>query len=400
MSSIAGLNPLMSGPHRAVAVLCVTQILGWGALFYPPALTMTHIAAAHGWSLALALSGFSISLGISGLVAPYACGLIDRHGGNPVMAGGALIGAAGLLLLPFAPNFPVYVLAWVLIGVATASTLYDPAFTTLTRIFGMNARRPITLVTFAGGLASTISWPVMHFLIEAGGWQLVYYAWAAVFVLVVAPLHGFALPRHGVHPVHRPADTAAKAEVARTIPARGWPFFLMAAGFAGHAFVLSGTTTHLLTILQRGGIDAGLAVTIGALFGPSQVVTRFADFISGGRLHAVWVARISMGTMVFAFALLVLVGITPLHAVLFAILFGAANGVMTIARGALPLSMFGPVGFGRVVGRISRPGLILQAAAPFVLAFAMDRWSDQAALEIMVVMVLLSLGCFAALRRP
>ncbi|MBN8967069.1 MAG: MFS transporter [Rhizobiales bacterium] len=400
MSSIAGLNPLMSGPHRAVAVLCVTQILGWGALFYPPALTMTLIAEAHGWSLALALSGFSISLGISGLVAPYACGLIDRHGGNLVMAGGALIGAAGLLLLPFAPNFPVYVLAWALIGVATASTLYDPAFTTLTRIFGMNARRPITLVTFAGGLASTISWPVMHFLIELGGWQLVYYVWAAVFVFVVAPLHGFALPQQGAHPVHRPPDGAAKATPARTIPARGWPFVLMAAGFAGHAFVLSGTTTHLLTILQRGGIDAGLAVTIGALFGPSQVVTRFADFISGGRLHAVWVARISMGTMVFAFALLVLVGITPAHAVLFAILFGAANGVMTIARGALPLSMFGPAGFGRVVGRISRPGLILQAAAPFVLAFAMDRWSDQAALEIMVAMVLLSLGCFAALRRP
>lgn len=403
MSSIAGLAALMSGPHRAVVVLCLTQILGWGALFYPPALTMVHIAEAQGWSLTLALSGFSIALGVSGLVAPYACGLIDRHGGNFVMSAGAVIGAAGLALLPFAGHYLIYVVAWLLIGVAIAAVLYDPAFTTLTRIYGAGARRPITLVTFAGGFASTVAWPLMHVLIEIGGWSLVYFVWAGVLAFVVAPLHAFALPRRtaAAQPVAGAphAATAAPAP-ARTVAAKGWPFILMAAGFAGHAFVLSGATTHLLEILQRGGIEAGMAVTIGALFGPAQVVTRLADFVTGGRLHALWVARLSIGLMVFAFGLLALAGTTPLIAALFAVLFGGANGVMTIARGALPLSMFGASGYGRVIGRVSRPGLILQALAPFALAFAMDQWSAQRALEILTLVVLVSLLCFSLLRRP
>ncbi|MBY0380839.1 MAG: MFS transporter [Xanthobacteraceae bacterium] len=399
MISFAGPAALIAGPHRAVVVLCVTQILGWGALFYPPALTMTYIAAAHGWSLPLALSGFSVALCTSGLAAPYACGLIDRHGGHPVMAAGSLIGAAGLLLA-LAPHYGIYLAAWTLIGLAIASCLYDPAFTTLTRIFGLAARRPITMVTFAGGLASTVGWPLMHFLIEYGGWQSVYFTWAAVLLIIVTPLHYFALPRRKAAPPAKLDGKDHHVTPARTIPASGLPFILMAAGFAGHAFVLSGTTAHLLPILQRGGIDSGTAVTIGALFGPSQVVSRLADFVTKGTLHPLWIARISMSAMAVAFSLLLVVGIAPLQAVVFAVVFGASNGVMTIARGALPLATFGTVGYGNVMGRISRPGLILQAFAPFIIAFVVDRWSDRAALGILIAIAAFALACFVTLRRP
>ncbi len=104
-------------------------------LFYPPGLTMTHIAAAHGWSLAQALLGFSIALGVSGLTAPFACGLVERHGGHFVMAGGALIGALGLVILPLTDQYWVYLATWVLLGLAMACNLYDPAFTALTPAF-------------------------------------------------------------------------------------------------------------------------------------------------------------------------------------------------------------------------------------------------------------------------
>ena len=399
MNPFAGPAALIAGPHRAVAVLCVTQILGWGALFYPPALTMTYIADVHGWSLPLALSGFSIALGISGLCAPYTCGLIDKRGGNLVMSVGALVGAAGLVLLPLAPNYIVYVLAWILIGLAISSCLYDPAFTTLTRIYGMASRGPITVVTFSGGLASTVGWPFMHFLIEHFGWKSVFFTWAAVLALLIAPLHWFALPRRKAQMKTAVAAADEPAAKKRFVKPHGWPFVLMAAGFAGHAFALSGTTTHLLPILQRGGLDPGLAVTIGAMFGPAQLVTRFADFASKGRLHPVWVARFSMCTMAAAFSVLAFAGIETLHAIIFAILFGAANGVMTIARGALPLATFGPTGYGRVVGRISRPGQITQALSPFILAFVIDRWSDQAALEIIIMAIALALLSFSLLRR-
>jgi MFS family permease len=400
MSTLAGSRLGSAGPRRAVVVLSLTQIMGWGVLFYPPTLTMTYVAAVHGWSLAVALSGFSIALGMSGLIAPLACGLIDRRGGNLVMSVGALIGAAGLLVLPLARNYPEYVVGWLCIGVAMASILYDPAFTTLTRLFGMASRRPITVVTFAGGLASTVAWPVTQLLIDRAGWQSVYYVFASVLAVVVAPLHAFALPAQFIADKPMPAIDRGPVEPAKTIAPQGWPFILIAAGFTAHAFVLSSTSAHLLAILQRGGIDAGTAVTIGALFGPAQVVTRFADFMTGGRVHPLWVARASMALMACAFAILALAGFSLVSAVIFALAFGAANGVVTIARGALPLAMFGAEGYGRVVGRISRPAQILQASAPFAMALVIDRWSDQAALDISVAVVLIALCCFAAIRRP
>ncbi len=391
---------LSSGPGRAVIVLCITQVLGWGALFYPAGLTMPHIAAAHGWSLAQALLGFSVALGVSGLTSPFSCHLVERYGGHYVMAVGALIGALGLLLLPFADRYWLYLAAWLLLGVALACNLYDPAFTALARIFGTASRRPITLVTFVGGLASTFSWPTTQMLIAHGGWRSVYFVFAGVMAFIVAPLYAFVLPRNAVYVPPPAVEGAPQIALAKTVPSAGAPFLLMAAGFAAHAIVQSGTLSHLLTILQRGGIDAGTAVVIGALFGPAQVLTRIADFMSGGRLHPLWVARLAMALMAFAFTLLVIAGISPGAATVFALMFGAANGVVTIARGALPLALFGAVGYGRVVGRIARPAQICQALAPFALAYVIDRWSGQVALEILIAVTLLALACFAALRRP
>lgn len=396
----AGRRVLISGPYRAVGVLCITQVLGWGALFYPPGLTMMHIAADHGWSLAQTLLGLSVALGVSGLAAPFACGLVERHGGHFVMAGGALIGALGLVILPLTDQYWLYLASWVLLGIAMACNLYDPAFTALTRIFGMAARRPITLVTFVGGLASTFSWPLTQVLIAGGGWRSVYFVFAGVMAFIVAPLYAFALPRNAIHVPAPAPEGAAPVKPAAIVTATGAPFLLMAAGFAAHAFVQSGTLAHLLTILQRGGIDASTTVVIGALFGPAQVLTRMADFASGGRLHPLWIARIAMALMAFAFTLLVAIGISPAVATVFALTFGAANGVVTIARGALPLATFGPAGYGRVVGRIARPAQICQAFAPFALAYVIDRWSELAVLEILIAAALLALACFIAIRRP
>ena len=397
---MAGLQVLRSGPSRAVIVLCITQVLGWGALFYPPGLTMPHIAAAHGWSLAQALLGFSIGLGVSGLTSPFSCHLVERHGGHYVMAGGALIGALGLLILPLADQYWLYLAGWVLLGIAMACTLYDPAFTALTRIFGASSRRAITLVTFVGGLASTFSWPTTQMLIAHGGWRSVYFVFAGVLAFIVAPLYAFALPRNAIYAAPPVAEGAAPVKTAAIIPSVGMPFLLVAAGFAAHAIMQSGTLAHLLTILQRGDIDAGTAVMIGALFGPAQVLTRIADFMSGGRLHPLWLVRIAMALMACAFILLVAAGISPAVATVFALMFGAANGVVTIARGALPLTLFGAVGYGRVVGRIARPAQICQALSPFALAYVIDRWSGQVALELLIGVALLALACFVLLRRP
>src|SRR5436305_4761515 len=393
------LRDLVIGPGRAVSVLSLTQILCWGILIYPPVLLMPHLTADHGWSLAFGMAGFSIGLVTSGILSPTVGHLIDRRGGNIVMSLGALAGALGLALLTVADQPAAYLACWLLVGAAMSSTLYEPAFATLTRIFGSSARRQITFVTFAGGFASTVGWPATHFLLEHLGWRGTYLTFAAVLACVVAPLNAFALPRTvAVTPL--PAVSSPTALPVAPMRPEGWPFILLVAAFALHFFILSGVTSNLLAMLQRGGMDAATVVAVGALFGPAQVAARLADFLTAGRTDPLWIARGAVTLVVFAFAMLALVGASPLVAAVFAIAFGAANGVMTIARGALPLVMFGPVGYGRVIGRIARPGLFVQALAPFVVASAVERFSDTSVLEMGIVGALLALGCFLAIRVP
>jgi hypothetical protein len=172
---------------------------------------------------------------------------------------------------------------------------------------------------------------------------------------------------------------------------------LLAAAFALHAFLLSGVTSNWPAMLEHGGLSPATVVAIGAMFGPAQVASRLTDFLLGGRTHPLWIARGAVALVLFAFAMLALVGISFPVAALFAIAIGAANGVMTIARAALPLLMFGAIGYGRLIGRIARPALFVRALAPFVVASAVERFSDRAVLEMGIFGALLALGCFVAI---
>ncbi|MFL5064249.1 MAG: MFS transporter, partial [Xanthobacteraceae bacterium] len=191
------------GPWRAVLVLGITQILAWGALFYPPVLTVPLIAADRGWSIGFSMGGFSLGLLVAGLVSPRVGAAIDRHGGHVVMPIGSLIGAIGLVALVHAEHPLAYLAVWAVLGAAMAASLYDPAFATLGRIFGAGARPAITALTLAGGFASTVSWPVTHLLLNAVGWRGTYLAYAGALALVAAPLHAFALPRRRADPQPR-----------------------------------------------------------------------------------------------------------------------------------------------------------------------------------------------------
>jgi hypothetical protein len=384
------------GPWRAVPVLGVTQILAWGALFYPPVLTVPLIAAERGWSLAFAMGGLSVGLLAAGLIAPTVGRVIDRHGGHVVMTAGSLTGAVGLVALVLAPNRVAYLAAWAVIGAAMAGSLYDPAFASLGRIFGAAARRPITVLTFIGGLASTASWPATRLLLDAHGWRGTYLVYAALLALVAAPLHAIALPRAGAD---AQARQAAGASAARP-PASGRAFWLVLAGFAAYAFVPSGLSAHLLAIFGRAGIDPATVVAIGALFGPSQVAARLCEFIFAGNAHPLNLARAAFSLIVCAFVVLALAGIAAPVAAAFAIMFGIANGLVTIARGTVPLALFGPAGYGRLIGRIAGPSLVMQSAAPLVLAFVAERLSDASALAFVCAFALVALACFAVIRRP
>jgi hypothetical protein len=395
------LRAVIGGPWRAVLVLGVTQILAWGAIFYPPVLTVPLIAAERGWSITFAMGGFSLALLTAGLVSPRVGLLIDRFGGHRVMPAGSLLAALGLFLLVHADHPAAYLAVWMLLGVAIAAALYDPAFATLGRIFGAAARRPITALTLAGGFASTVSWPTTHLLLDAVGWRGTYLVYAAVLALIAAPLHAFALPRTiAARPDPQARTEGGPVVPSAVLPPKGWPFLLVAFAFAAYAFVPSGLSAHLLAIFGRAGIDAASVVAIGALFGPAQVAARIGELLFARRIHPLDVARFAVGMLLAAFALLALFGFSIAAAAIFSVMFGMANGLITIARGAVPLALFGAAGYGHLVGRIGGPYLVMQALAPLALAFVAERSSDPAVLAVVAGFALVSFVAFAAVRRP
>jgi MFS family permease len=396
MRSIANI---LAGPWRAVAVLGVTQIVAWGTVFYSPVLIVPLIAAEHGWSLAFGMGGLSLGLLVAGLVSPFVGRSIDRYGGHVVMTVGSLVSALGLVGLALSRHPAAYLAVWVVLGAGLGATLYDPAFATLGRIFGAAARRPITVLTLAGGFASTVGWPATHLLIAAVGWRGTYLIYAAVIVAVCAPLHAFALPRGRAALVPAPAGGPA-ARPPALLPPHGIAFLLVTAAFTAYAFVPSALSAHLLAIFGRGGIDPATVVLIGTLFGPAQVAARVIELAFGRNVHPLWIARFAVMLLVSAFALLAWSGISAAAAAAFALMFGAANGLITIARGAVPLALFGADGYGRLIGRISGPWLVMQSAAPLVLAFVAERASDAAALGLACGCAVIALACFAGIRRP
>jgi predicted MFS family arabinose efflux permease len=387
------------GPWRAVSVLGVTEILSWGVLFYPPVLTVPLIAQDHGWTRSFAMGGFSASLFVGGLVSRYVGATIDRLGGHVVMPFGSLIGAAGLVCLVTAQSAPAYFAAWMVLGIAMACSLYDPAFATLGRIFGVAARSPITTLTLAGGFASTVGWPATQYLIDAVGWRGCYLVYAALLALVAAPLHAFALPRQHAERA-APVTPVAAVKPAALLPGHGLAFLLVAAGFATYAFVPSALSAQLLAIFGRFGLTPATVVAIGMLFGPAQVLARIGELSFARRLHPLWIARFAVGLLVAAFALLALFSFSAALAALFAVMYGMANGLLTIARGTVPLTLFGAAGYGRLVGRIGGPFLVVQAIAPVAVTYIAEHFSDALGLTAVAAFAVAALACFAVIRAP
>src|SRR5262249_51667965 len=224
-----------------------------------------------------------------------------------------------------------------------------------------------------------------------------YFVYAVLLAGIAAPLHALALPRSRFE-AEPTIDDGQKAP-AKILPPGGWAFILVASAFASYAFVPAGLSAHLLAIFARAGIDAGTVVWIGALFGPAQVGSRLLEFTFGRNLHPLWVVRFALGTLLCAFVMLAVLGVSTGTAAVFALMFGGANGLVTITRGAVPLALFGASGYGRLMGRLAGPFLMVQSAAPFVMAFVIEHASDPAALALAAGFASVALICFIAIRR-
>jgi MFS family permease len=382
-----------------VLALGTTQTVAWASSTYLPAILARPVATDLGVTPSVVFGAFSVSLVVMALAGPAAGRAIDLHGGRRVLAISNFTLAAGLALLACASNLPLLFAAWCVIGAGMALGLYDAAFATLVRLHGHGARGPITGITLIAGFASTVGWPLTTWLSAHYGWRACCFTWAAIHLLLALPLNLLCIPKNAASVAtsstkHAADETKSSDDAARKT------FVLMAVFFATTAFTTSAMAAHLPGLLMATGVSAAVAVTAGALLGPAQVAARVMEFGIAQRLrvHPLTVARVATALHPVAILFITLLFGVPLGAFAFAVLHGAGNGMITIAKGTLPLAMFGPVGYGRRTGLLSVAARGMQALAPFAFGIVLEAAGAGAALALSGALALIALGSLLALR--
>jgi MFS family permease len=394
-----------SSRHRLVVVsaIGVAQILAWGSSYYLLAVLAGPVVADTGWPLTWLMGALSIGMLVSGLVSPRIGFLIEQRGGRPVLAASAVLFSAGLLLLGLAPSLPVFVLAWIVLGLAMGAGLYDPAFSTLGRLYGEHARPAITHVTLFGGFASTVCWPLSALLVDHLGWRGACLTYAAIHLAVVLPLYLFGVPREATKPVAAPAVAKPAEAPGPAWTGQRYAFAMLAAGFTLAAVIMTVISVHLLTLLQSQGLALSAAVTLGTLIGPAQVGARVLEMLFGSKAHPIW--SLVASAVLVAVGLGMLVG-APGVVAAGIVLYGMGSGIRSIARGTVPLALFGKEGYAVLMGRIAMPTLIAQATSPFVGAWLLDGFGTRATLAVLCgaavlnILMVLALLPVALRRRP
>lgn len=379
-----------------ISALGIVQILTWGSSYYLMAVLAAPIAADTGWPTPWVVGAISVALVCAGLASPKVGRAIAHFGGRPVLAAGCTLLAMGLVVMAAAPNLPVFYAGWCIIGLGMGAGLYDPAFATLGRLYKKDARAAITALTLWGGFASTVCWPLSTWLLEHLGWRGAAASYAAIHLVICLPLIFGLIPKE---PRQRPAaEQNVKGSAALNGPERR-AFLVMALILVTAGLAVTVISVYLLTLLQAQGLSLAEAVTIGALLGPAQVAARVMEMAGKGRHHPIWTLIFATASVATGLVLLALDMDLPALAV---ILYGAGNGIFSIARGALPLTLFGSERYPVLMGRLALPALLAQAAAPLLGSALITGMGSQGTLAIMACLgianLVLALTMWAIIR--
>lgn len=373
---------------KATIGLGLTQIVGWGTTFLMPSVLGRHIERDLGLASEIVYGGITVMFGVGALFAPRVGRLLDRTGARSIMAIGSIVYALSLAALAFSQGLASYLLCWAAMGIASTLALNTPASIALAQVAGPRARQAIAVLAIVGGFASTVFWPVSEALELFVGWRGVLLIYAAVHLLVCAPVHLLALPGRGA--VGPQAATTAAAPAAPSERSRQI-FLLLSISFSCGAFIFTGFIVHAIGVLRGLGHDPASALLLASLIGPAQVAVRVIELMFGHRyaisssaLFAAVVLPLGLGLALlaggnFAIALVCLVG------------YGIANGLKAVLRATLPLALFGRAQFGTYLGRLALPQGIVSAAAPPVLAAVMTGYGAEGVLAVTFVVAMVAL---------
>ena len=371
------------GRLGVVAALGTAQTLAWGSSYYLPAILADPIAHDLGISSNWFFAAFSASLVISGLLGPRVGRQIDRVGGRQVLCASNVVLAAGLALLGASTSIWMMSAAWLLLGIGMGLGLYDAAFGALGRIDGNDARPSITGITLIAGFASTVGWPLSSLGLETIGWRETCYAWAVAHIVIGLPLN-LLLPR-------TERITASEGPAVKPHIPIDRMMVMLSFAFAAAWTVTSAMAAHLPRIVEAFGATPAQAVFAGMMIGPAQVAARILEASLLSRFHPLVSTRLACLTHPIGACVIGIFGGGA--AVAFALLHGAGNGILTIARGTLPLAIFGPENYAYRLGLIGAPSRICQALAPLAFGLLIDPMGR----GVVVVSAGLSLAALIAL---
>lgn len=356
---------------RIVLALGSAQTLAWGSTYYLPAILAEPMASELGISTGNVFAAFSLALIVTAVLGPLSGKRIDHHGGRDVLALSSVVFALGLAMLGLANGPLMLWLGWLVIGIGMALGLYESAFSTLAGIYGRDARGVITGITLLAGFASTVCWPISGWLNAEFGWRATCLTWAAAHLLLGLPLNRLLIPV-GV----QPAPTAAEQAQTDGRSGAGLTMALLAFVFAATWFTSTAMAAHLPRLLQESGLSPAAAIAIAALVGPAQVGARCLEFVLLQRFHPLISARLAAIAHPIGAAGVMLAGAPATTA--FVLLHGGGNGILTIAKGTLPLAIFGPHGYGLRQGLLMVPARFAQAFSPLVFALLIDDFGTRA----------------------
>jgi predicted MFS family arabinose efflux permease len=368
-----------------VLVLGCTQTLAWASSYYLPAILGDPIARDLHIPTSWFFGAFSAALLVAAVLGPRIGRTIDTLGGRWVLSASNIVLAAGLAVLGLSSSLLIQCTAWLLLGIGMGLGLYDAAFAALGRMYGVSARPSITGITLIAGLASTVGWPLSSWCLSHYGWRETCFAWAAAHLLIGLPLNLSFLPKTKLEP-----KSAQESKPHIPMDRNMW---LLATAFALAWMVTGAMAAHFPRLAEAAGATASEAIAAGTLIGPAQVLGRLVEALVLGRTHPLVSGRMAAITHPIGAAIMGLLGGGGLAAFLFAVLHGFGNGILTIARGTIPLAIFGAKNYGYRLGLLGAPARVAQAIAPLLFELLIDRWGAGA----LIVSSGLSLAALSAL---
>jgi MFS family permease len=356
--------------RRRVGWLSLAQLITWGSVFYTFALLLEPVERDLGLTRAQSSLAFSLALLVEGAMAYPVGRWIDRGYERAVMTGGSLAIAVLLALHGLVNSAATFYLVWAGLGAALAATLYNPVFAVATRRYPDDFRRAIITLTFLGGLASTVFIPLSAWLIASLGWRMAVCVLAAMHLLVCVPLHAVQL--RGAPPARR--GFASSSTTGASVYMRSAPFLLIGVFVVGMMGVNAALPPHMISLLRGNGLPEAWVIAIPAGIGLVQVLGRLLLYFFEHHFDVHTANRIIPVLIPLGLGALIAGAGHPWAALLFVVLYGLGNGMMTIVKGTAIAQYVNREHVASLNGALGLPSAIARAIAPFMLGVL---WTEE-----------------------